>query len=81
MFLSPKSYEICCRLINNLPLHIDTMTIVFEDKSKNNQEVLNLPFTLKKIIIDDETFLKYIPKIPYDCIVEIKKNEKLIKYY
>ena len=58
-------------LINNLPLHIENVYIYFHDRDIKNIE--NLPPSIKKIIIQDEKYMKYITKVPFDCIVEIRK--------
>ena len=73
----PKSIKNIClwshyNLINNLPLWIDEVYIVFSHMNKDNKEVNNLPMTLKKIIIVNDKYLKYITKIPFGCEIVIK---------
>jgi hypothetical protein len=58
-------------LINNLPLHIEEVYIKFSLNNEQNKEISNLPFTLDKIIIPNNKYLKYITKIPFNCIVDI----------
>jgi hypothetical protein len=78
----PKSIKnIClwshCNLINNLPLWIEEVYIMFGKwNDKYDKEVNNLPITLKKIIIKDEKYLKYITKIPFGCDIVIKVSNK-----
>ena len=73
----PKSIKnIClwshCNLINNLPLWIEEVYIIFAEwNEKYNKEVNNLPITLEKINIYDEIFLRYITKIPFGCDITI----------
>jgi hypothetical protein len=62
-----------CNLINNLPLWIEEVYIMFRYYDKYNKEITNLPITLKKIIIEDEIYLKYITKIPFGCDIVIQK--------
>jgi hypothetical protein len=61
-----------CDLINNLPLHIKEVYIMFSNNYNKNKEVSNLPITLEKIIIEDVKYLKYITKIPFSCDIVIK---------
>jgi hypothetical protein len=65
-----------CNLINNLPSHIEEAHILFtyNEHDYMNNKITNLPITLKKIIIDFEYQIKYLTKIPFGCIVEIKKK-------
>jgi hypothetical protein len=46
---------------------------MFRYDDKYNKEITNLPITLKKIIIEDEIYLKYITKIPFGCDIVIQK--------
>jgi hypothetical protein len=64
-----------CNLINNLPLQLEEVYIMFydfNDSYEYNKEVNNLPITLEKIIIEDEEYLKYITKIPFGCNIVIQ---------
>jgi hypothetical protein len=63
-----------CNLINNLPLQLDKVFIKFAGNDEYKKEITNLPITLKKIIIEDEKYLKYITKIPFNCEIVILKN-------
>lgn len=36
----------------------------------------NLPHTIKKIVIEDEKYMKYLTKIPFSCEIEIKNFNK-----
>jgi hypothetical protein len=62
-----------CILINNLPLRIEEVYIMFCYDNIYNKEVNNLPMTLEKIIINDEKYLKYITKKPFNCDIIIQK--------
>jgi hypothetical protein len=62
-------------LINNLPLQLEEVYIKFYNNVKFDKEVNNLPIILKKIIIEDEIYLKYITKIPFGCDIVIQKIE------
>ena len=62
-----------CNLINNLPIWVEEVYINFSDDTKYDKEITNLPMTLEKIIIDNEKYLKYITKIPFNCDIIIKK--------
>jgi hypothetical protein len=79
----PKSIKyIClyshCNFINNLPLQLEEIYIVFTDWTNiEHKEVNNLPITLERITIKDEKYLKYITKIPFGCDIVI--HEKLNK--
>ena len=61
-------------LINNLPLHLDEVYILFCFNDIFNKEITNLPMTLKKITIFSKKNLKYITKIPFGCVVEIDSS-------
>jgi hypothetical protein len=65
-----------CKLINNLPLYIEEVYIKFhyDDKINEEIEINNLPILLQKIIIDDKKYLKYITKIPFNCVLEIRQK-------
>ncbi len=80
--LSLNSYN---NLINNIPKHIEKIYISFKylhiKKIDNNNyytiindKIDNLPLTIKKIIIEDEEYKNHI-KIPFGCILTIKKIE------
>jgi hypothetical protein len=80
----PKSItKIClfshCNLINNLPLYIEEVHIKFYYIDEKYDEIANLPITLKKILIDDEKYLKYITKIPFGCKVVIQSDTYVYK--
>ena len=55
-----------CNFINNLPLHLVEIYIKFDDDDFYNKDITNLPITLEKIIINDEKYLKFITKIPFN---------------
>ncbi len=59
------------KLINNLPENIEKIYIIFYDDDDYNKNI-NLPITLKEIVIEKEEFKKYL-KIPFGTIVSIKK--------
>jgi hypothetical protein len=61
-----------CKLINNLPLQLEEVYIIFSFWNQFNKEVNNLPMTLKKVIIENEKYLKYITKKPFGCDIIIK---------
>jgi hypothetical protein len=72
-------------LINNIPKHIEKIYISFhyclveiiDNNNNNNNNIIkidNLPPTIKKIVIENEKHKNYI-KIPFGCIVSIKKIE------
>jgi len=60
-----------CNLINNLPLRLEEVYIKFYDMNEYNKKVTNLPMTLKKIVIQNEKYLKYITKIPFGCYTDV----------
>ena len=59
-------------LINNLPCNIETVYIKFDYDIETDRIVDNLPVTLKKIVIQEYSFMEYIKKIPFDCEVEVR---------
>lgn len=65
------------KLLNNLPNHIETLYINYSVVNKpaieviNQYSVYNLPFSLKKLIINDKDNLSFIEKIPFGCVLEI----------
>jgi hypothetical protein len=61
-------------LINNIPEHIEKIYILFFNYNNHNKKVENLPSTIKEIVIENEKFKKYI-KVPFGCIITIKKIE------
>ena len=70
---SLKKLSLTCNndLINNIPEHIEKVYIYFSC-DHIHKKVENLPSTIKEIVIEDEQFQKYI-KIPFGCIITIKK--------
>ena len=62
-------------LINNLGENIKIVKILFRDYYNENKKIINLPYTIEKIILSHEYYKKYIEKIPYGCIIEIQKIE------
>jgi hypothetical protein len=46
---------------------------MFSNDDDENKEITNLPITLEKIIINDEKYLKYITKRPFNCDIIIQK--------
>ena len=62
-------------IINNLGENIKIVKILFKDYYNENKKIINLPYTLEKIILEDEKYKEYIEKIPFDCIIEIQKIE------
>ena len=60
--------------INNIPKHIEKIYIWFSNDDKYDKKVENLPLTIKEIVIEDEYYKKYI-KIPFGCVLTIKKFE------
>jgi hypothetical protein len=78
-FIFPKNLKkllLTCnnKLINNIPKHIEKIYIDFDICEKHNSKIDNLPLTIKEIVIKDKKFKKYI-KIPFGCILTIKKIE------
>ena len=69
-------------IINNLPFHIEKVKIVFQNNDREyvggfkNTKIDNLPPTLTKIVIEDEKYMIYLTKIPYNCKVQIKRFNK-----
>jgi hypothetical protein len=64
-------------LINNLPYSVEDIYINFNYSNDIfMKKVENLPFTVKKIVIDYERFMKYLTKIPFDCQVEVRYSQK-----
>ena len=57
--------------INNIPNHIIKIYIKYSN-SNIDKKIENLPPSIKEIIIQHEIFKKYI-KIPFGCILTIKK--------
>jgi hypothetical protein len=72
-----KELSLTCNnnLINNIPEHIEKIYIYFSVYNEDgNTKVENLPSTIKEIVIEDEKFKDYI-KIPFGCVLTIKKFE------
>ena len=68
-----------CDFINNLPFHVEELYIKMRDVGngldiKYNKIITNLPTTLKKIILNKKSFMHFIKKIPFGCVVEFVKN-------
>jgi hypothetical protein len=74
-----KELSLTCNnnLINNIPEHIEKIYIWFSNDDKYDKKVENLPLTIKEIVIENEKFKDYI-KIPFGCVLTIKKFEYLI---
>ena len=58
-----------------MPLQLEEVCIQFIDDYVDDIEITNLPVSLKKIIIEDEKYLKNITKIPFGCDIVIQKIE------
>jgi hypothetical protein len=61
-------------LLNNIPSQIEKLYIWFSYTENYNKKIENLPPTIKEIVIENEKYKKYI-KIPFGCILTIKKIE------
>jgi hypothetical protein len=69
-------------LINDIPEHIEKIYIRFNDdknyhNNKKIDKIENLPLTIKEIVIEKNKHKQYL-KIPFGCILTIKKFELLI---
>jgi hypothetical protein len=75
-----KSLSLACNnfLINNLPEHIEKLFIVFSlYKPYKGCQVINLPLSLKEIIIESDIHKKYLTKIPFGTIITVNKYKKI----
>jgi hypothetical protein len=65
-----------CPIKNNIPHSVETLYIHFIKNSTNNDELINIPSTVKKIRYMDTTLsypsrdIKKNSKLPFGCIVE-----------
>jgi hypothetical protein len=70
-----KELSLTCNnnLINNILEHIEKIYVWFSVYNENTK-VENLPLTIKEIVIENVKFKDYI-KIPFGCVLTIKKFE------
>jgi hypothetical protein len=61
-------------LLNNIPSHIEKLYIDYFNH--DSKQIGNLPLTIKKIIIHNEEYKKYI-KVPFGCILSVKQHKIL----
>jgi hypothetical protein len=62
-------------IINNIPNCIEVLQIYFEYYDVYNKNIDNIPSSVKKIIIDSPSKIKFISKIPFGCtVVDIHNN-------
>jgi hypothetical protein len=62
-------------LLNNIPEHVEKLYIVEDQNERKKINIVNLPLTIKKIIIREEKHKKYLIKIPFGTILEVKDSK------
>ena len=71
----------CSKIIKNIPCFIETVNICYkkiQPKIDKNYDISNLPISVSTIKIDNDELLKFIKKIPYNCIIYNQYDNPII---